>query len=105
MSILDMEIRENRTTKSRRIARRIRSAAPSLFQQLLSTWAQSVRDLWQGETAEILAEFGTDGAEIFRVSSETAAFLEKLKPGCTAEARALMRPFTVSRDGTVTLDA
>ena len=87
-----------------RKVRQIRRNAASLFDQVESTWNQSVRAVWTGKTADILAGMGTDAVEFFRVSAETAKFLEALKPGSTADGRALMRAFTEHADGSITLN-
>ncbi len=90
--------------KEVRIANDIIRNTGSLFQQVLRAWENSVSQVWNNDTAAVLAEFGTDAVEIFRISAETAKFLEALKPGSTTAGRALMRPFTAHPDGTITLD-
>lgn len=88
-----------------RKVQKIKRDAAALFWQVESTWNASVRAVWTGNTAEILAEMGTDATEFFRVSAETAKFLESMKPGSTAYGRALMRAFNEHADGRITLSA
>lgn len=102
--ILDRASREE-VPKPVRDAQTIQRHAASLFQQVETTWNNAVTRVWKGDTATILEAFGTDAVEFFRVSAETAKFLEALKPGCTAAGRALMRPFTAHADGRITLNA
>ena len=87
-----------------RRAARLKDAAKVNFNSLLAAWNASVTLLWNNDTADILAALGTDAADVFDLSAKTVAFMESIKPGCTTEGRALMRPFTVHADGTVTLD-
>jgi hypothetical protein len=51
-----------------------------------------------------LAELGTKGAEVMADIATRKAFLETLRPGCTATAAAKrVKPVTSHPDGTVTL--
>lgn len=102
--ILDRPSREE-VPKPERDAQAIQRQAASLFQQVETTWNNAVARVWKGDTAAILEAFGTDAVEFFRVSAETAKFIEALKPGSTAAGRALMRPYTAHQDGRITLDA
>ena len=76
------------------------------FEVLFRAWQQGIEALWgaNAPTALILAELGTDAGELFQLCAATTAFLEQLKPGCTAETVALIRPFTIAQDGSVTLN-
>lgn len=102
--ILQPSVREQLPQHVRQVQNIQRNAA-SLFQQVKSTWEQSVQTVWKGDTVKILETMGTDAVEFFRVSAATAAFLETLEPGATEAGRKLMRPFAEHGDGTITLDA
>lgn len=70
-------------------------------------WKRGMLALWQNPAvpvSDILAEIGTDAAELFQLSAAKVRFFEEVKPGCTTDVLALMQPFTVNPDGTVTLD-
>ena len=103
MSVLERPQREPRDPVQTAI-NKLQRSLPSQFQMLLSTWEQGMKTLWTGDTAAILEGLGTNAVEIFTISAKTAAFLEDLKPGCTANALALRQPVTAHPDGTVTLD-
>lgn len=61
-------------------------------------------DIWQSPNPQaVLDGIGTSAAEMFQLSQKTVAFLEQLKPGCTASLIAKMRPFTINPDGTITI--
>lgn len=77
-----------------------------LFAVMLNDWAFGIRTLWENpDTATVLNHLGTKAATVFAHSADLAVFLESKKPGCTAPFVALIRPFTINKDGTVTLVA
>ncbi len=105
MSLLDTAQVSGPTEIVRKASRLKRTPAVQ-FEQLLQSWKEGINLLWSNEdlTAGILAELGTDAAELFALSSATITFLESLKAGSTTSTLALVRPFTVHQDGTVTVD-
>lgn len=91
-SRLEMEIAE------------LRRLPPEMFRSMLSRWEHGIGLLWRRDTAEKLAGLGTDAASLFAHSAAMAAFLESQVSGCTAKAMAMLKPFTIHEDGSVTLD-
>jgi hypothetical protein len=74
----------------------------------LRSWARSLDLVWNppapATPAQVLAQLGTNGAELFQRSAALAAFLESQKPGCTAIPQAArIKPVTINADGSVTL--
>jgi hypothetical protein len=91
-------------TKPQLKAERLKLLPIQQFSQLLRTWEQGVSLIWSDENPQaIFTELGASGGELIQLSIATAAFLEGLKAGCTAEALALVKAFTVAEDGTVTV--
>lgn len=77
------------------------------FTEEFTAWQRCIHTLWRGTTdefvSEVLLEMGDKAGELFSLSMQKAAHLEALKPGCTAETLALIRPFAIQEDGTVIL--
>lgn len=93
-------------TETQRIANRLLNFPSMQFHSLLTSWDNSIRQLWGNpeNTQAILDIIGTNAAELFELSAATATFLETLQPGCTANSLALLQPFTVNPDGTITIN-
>lgn len=71
---------------------------------LLAEWRSCIDKVWDDQDpAVIIAQMGTDAAEIFQISTRTYLFLEANEPGCTLDRLAKVRPYAVHPDGTVTL--
>ena len=75
--------------------------------QLLQAWQESIDLVWASydtpTITTILKEMGTDGANLFALSTRTYLFLEENEPGCTIEHLAKVREVVIHPDGTVTL--
>ena len=91
-------------TEAKATAARLLKDAIALVPSILAEWRNAMDALWDGDTAAILAEFGTRGLDAFLDSSATVAFLEHFSPGCTADRISKIRAYTIQQDGTVTLD-
>lgn len=86
-------------------AARLKKAPAELFNAMLTGWSVHMQALWKDPNPQkILDEIGTDGIELMVLSQKAVTFLESVKPGCTASVMALMPPFTVNPDGTVTIN-
>jgi hypothetical protein len=82
----------------------LRNLPSRQFRELLTSWQMGIDRLWACDnTKAVLDDLGTDAAELFDHSIATVAFLESRVPGCTASYLAMVRPFQVNPDGTVTL--
>ena len=105
MSLLDTQTTE--LSVAARGAQRLKGLPAFQFSLLLNSWKAGVEIIWAKPalTVEVLAALGTDAAELFDLSSKTAAFLHSVKPGCVDATVALINQYyTVHQDGTVTLD-
>ena len=78
------------------------------FNQLLQAWTEGVNLIWKNPRGaapqEVLSLLGTKAGPLLDLSAKTAAYLESLKPGCTASAAANIKAVTVNTDGTVTVN-
>lgn len=70
-------------------------------------WKSGVELIWknsQGLTpAQVVTFLGTSAVELFSMSADFAALLEKHSPGITADVVALIGPFTPNSDGSITV--
>jgi len=95
------------TTPVQDLAADLLKRPEQLFRQNVAAWARSMKDVWSNPRftpAEVLTALGPNAAALFQRSAEEAAFLELESPGCTAAVVALVKPYTVHSDGTVTLN-
>lgn len=91
---------------------RAKEVAASIFNStknghlnLLSEWQSCIDKVWDdSDPAAIIAEMGTDAAEIFAISTRTYQFLELNEPGCTMDRLIKVREVTIHPNGTVTLN-
>lgn len=70
------------------------------------TWKSGVDLIWKNPKltpAQVVATIGTSAVELFSMSADFAALLEKHNPGITAATIALIGAFTVNPDGSVTV--
>jgi hypothetical protein len=87
------------------------SSSKTQADRLIKTWERGFSQIWDDEDpAAVLAELGTDAAEMFLLSGATVQFLAAIltdRPDDLARIIAkvgAMPAFTVNEDGTVTLD-
>ena len=88
------------------------SSSKTQADRLIKTWERGFSQIWDDEDpAAVLAELGTDAAEMFLLSGATVQFLAAILAASRPEdlARILakveaMPSFTVNANGTVTLD-
>jgi hypothetical protein len=87
------------------------SSSKTQADRLIKTWERGFSQIWDDEDpAAVLAELGTDAAEMFLLSSATVQFLATILASSRPEdlARILakveaMPAFTVNKNGKVTL--
>ena len=92
-------------TPTQRLAKQVLEGPNAIFCLLFQNWKARFEQLWRAEDPQaVLDEIGTDAGEVFLLSSQLVQFLETLKPGCTAETLALMKPVTINPDGSATID-
>lgn len=83
----------------------IKALPLTLFNSLLAQWQNGVQLIWNDPNPQsVLDAIGTDAATIFDLSSKTADFLESVMPGSTTATVALVKPFTINADGTLTIN-
>jgi len=80
----------------------------AILTNLVKEWSEGVDHVWNppdGTTpAQILAQLGTSGVELFTRSAQLRAFLEGQAAGCTnIPAAARIQAVNLNADGTVTL--
>lgn len=88
------------------------SSSKTQADKLIKTWEKSFSQIWDDEDpAAVLAELGTDAAEMFLLSGATVEFLGAILAASRPDdlGRILakveaMPSFTVNANGTVTLD-
>jgi hypothetical protein len=94
-------------TPAIRTAAQIKQNARATYQAMMNAFEQNTRLFWknaQSSPSDLSSALGTDAAEVFALHAKLAAFLEEVKPGCTAEAMKLVGSFTSNADGTVTVN-
>tara|TARA_R110001632_G_scaffold189933_2_gene310495 strand:- start:99 stop:434 length:336 start_codon:yes stop_codon:yes gene_type:complete len=87
------------------------SSSKTQADKLIATWEKSFAQIWDDEDpAAVLAELGTNGAEVFLLSSATVQFLAAILASSRPDdlGRILakvenMPAFDVNEDGTITL--
>ena len=91
--------------RAKEVAASILNSTKNGHNSLLYTWRTCITQVWDDQDpAAIIAELGTDAAEIFAISTRTYLFLESNEPGCTLSYLAKVQPYTVHPNGTVTID-
>ena len=96
-----------------RAANQIKRNTARLAESIKRDWEQSYDLLWHNPRAtpeEVLAELGTDAAELFELSAQTVAYMLSILTGvmddevARIQAKIAEKPETVTHDdGTVTL--
>ena len=87
-------VRQHNEAEAR--AQHLRTVPARVFRQVLRSWEDSVKMLWEYEDPQaVLDLLGEDAAELFDLSGKVAAFLETVKPECTQETRKLIKDFTL----------
>ena len=92
--------------QAKRAALDVQGLAISQFNSMLNAWQMAMDKIWQStDPPATVAALDNTAAEMFALSAETCAFLERLSPGCTAERLQLMAPWqvTINVDGTATV--
>lgn len=105
MSVLDKP-NVPEITPAIRISSQIKQTARGTYQQLLTTFENSVRLFWrnpQATPAEIASALGTDAREVFQLHAKLGALLNEIKPGCIANAVNVIGDVTYNDDGTITV--
>lgn len=97
-----------------RTASEIKNRAARLAKTIIREWEHGFDELWNNHEAtpeEILAELGTDAAEVFELSSATCQFMATILPErldeklVAIQAKIAAKPATtVHEDGSVTID-
>ena len=97
-----------------RATTQIKNRAARLAETIIREWEHGFDALWnnpQATPAEILAELGTDAAEVFELSSATFQFMAAILSGrldeklADIQAKIAEKPATtVHEDGSVTID-
>lgn len=108
---------QNRTdpvAPAQRIATRIVNQTARAATMLIQQWEQGFDALWNNPQAtpeEILAEMGTDAAEVFELSTAMIGLMSNILPSklpdewTRIQAKIAAKPATtVNEDGTVTID-
>lgn len=92
-------------TANQRTAKQVLEGPNAIFCNLFQNWKIRFEQLWRAQDPQgVLDELGTNAGEVFLLSSQLVGFLETLKPGCTAETLAIMKPVTINPDGSATID-
>ena len=91
-------------TAAEAIASDLKAKPRKTFLTFLADWEDGISQLWDGDTAGILAALGTSAEDLFTDSNAAIAFLETQLPGSTDAGVAKIRAFTINQDGSVTLD-
>jgi hypothetical protein len=97
-----------------RATTQIKNRAARLAETIIREWEHGFDALWnnpQATPAEVLAELGTDAAEVFELSSATCQFMAAILSGrldeklADIQAKIAAKPATtVHEDGSVTID-
>lgn len=97
-----------------RATTQIKNRAARLAETIIREWEHGFDALWnnpQATPAEVLAELGTDAAEVFELSSTTCQFIAAILSGrldeklAAIQAKIAAKPATtVHEDGSVTID-
>jgi hypothetical protein len=92
-------------SEAQKVISEIENTRQALFSIVLTRWQSGMQLLWgtPEKTQEIFNAYGANAGKLFTESQATVAWLESLSPGCTTQTLALMRPYTMSENGTVTL--
>ncbi len=89
-------------------ALQIDSTAKRSFNGLLQDWQYCVKLVWKNPRGltpqQVFTALGANGGPMVDASQKTQAYLESLRPGCTADTAALIKAHTVNGDGTVTVN-
>ena len=95
-------------TPAQATAAQIGGTAQRSFNQLLSDWKMCVALVWKNPQhltpQQVFTALGTNGGPLIDAAQKTQAYLESLRPGCTADTAALIKAHTVNGDGTVTVN-
>jgi hypothetical protein len=105
MNILNQQINQPKPD-IQMVKNRLLRQTKNAYDQLLSAYNNGASMFWNNPNyspAEICGAFGTDAVELFSLHSKIGALLEEITPGSTAEAHAMMLPFTINEDGSVTI--
>jgi len=110
MSILENQ-RSPVLSNGERSARQVKRATSQMAYQLIRSWHHGWDLVWSAEDpAAVLAEIGTDAAEIFELNEELIAFFGTALAGRRQEdldeimAKVALKPATeTAEDGSVTI--
>ena len=73
--------------------------------RMFEMWQNNMNAIWKNPNPQaVISLLGTNAAEVFAMSADFGALLEKHSPGITAPIVALVKPFTVNPDGTITIN-
>jgi hypothetical protein len=113
MSILKQN-HSNPVSPALRATTQIKNRAARLAETIIREWEHGFDALWnnpQATPAEVLAELGTDAAEVFELSAATVQFMAAILSGrldeklAAIQAKIEAKPATtVHEDGSVTID-
>jgi hypothetical protein len=111
-----MSVLENQNSpvlsNGERAARQIRRATSQMAYQLIQSWNHGWDLIWSSEDpGAVLAELGTDAAEIFELNEQLVAYFVTTLTGRRQEdldailAKVAAKPATtIAEDGSVTID-
>ena len=110
MSVLNEQ--QDQPTETQHRAAHLKRGVAQAASQLIIQWNRSFDELWgASDVAGVLAELGTDAAEIFYLSQQNVIYLATILTGrrdddlANIMAKVAALPaFTINQDGTVTLD-
>lgn len=105
MSVLDQNL-PSRFNSAQEVANQLKQNAKNTFRNLVGSYNANARLFWSNPAFtpnQIAAALGTDAAELFQLHAKIGELLASVKPDSVTQVLALVQPFTVNEDGTVTI--